>query len=42
MNRIQKKDCRIGAYEINKTSLPYFNDKIYIQNNGYDELALSY
>ena len=36
MNRIQ----RIGTYEINKISLPCFHDKIYIQNNGYDGLAL--
>ena len=33
MNRIQNKDHRIGTYKINKTSLPCFNDKIYIQNN---------
>ena len=33
MNKFQSKDHRIGTYEINK---------IYIQNNGYDGLALSY
>ena len=42
MNRIQSKDHRIGTYEINKISLSYFDDKIYIQNNGYDGLALGY
>ena len=33
MNRIQLKDHRIGTYDINKISLPCFDDKIYIQNN---------
>ena len=42
MNRIQSKDHRIGTYEINKTSLSCFNDKIYIQNNGNDGLPLVY
>ena len=32
----------IGTYEINKTSLSCFDDKIYIQNKGYDGLALGY
>ena len=40
MNRIQSKDHRIGTYEINNISLYCFDDKIYIQNNGYDGLAL--
>ena len=40
MNRIQSKDHRIGTYEINKISLSCFNDKIYIQNNGYDDLII--
>ena len=40
--RIQSKDHRIGIYEINKISLYCFDDKIYIQNKGYDELALGY
>ena len=40
MNRIQSKDLRIGAYKINKISLPCFDDKIYIQNNV--RLALGY
>ena len=30
MNRIQSKNHRIGNYEINKFSLPCFDDKIYI------------
>ena len=42
MNRIQSKDHRIGTYEINKISLSCFDDKIYIQNNGCDELTLGY
>ena len=42
MNRIQSKDQKIGTYEINKISLSYFDNKIYIQNNGYDRLALGY
>ena len=42
MNRIQIKDHRIGTYEIDKISLSCFDDKIYIQNNGYDGLALGY
>ena len=42
MNIIQSKDHSIGTYEINKTPLPCFDDKIYIQNNGYDGLALGY
>ena len=40
--RVQSKDHRIGTYEIDKISLSCFDDKIYIQNNGYDRLALSY
>ena len=42
MNRIQKKGHRIRIYEINKISLSCFDDKVYIQNNGYDGLALGY
>ena len=42
MNRIQCKDHRIGKYKINKISLSCFDDKTYIQNNGYDGLALGY
>ena len=42
MNRIQSKHHKIGTYEINKISLSCFDDKIYIQNNGYDGLALGY
>ena len=42
MNRIQSKDHRIRIYEINKISLYCFDDKIYIQNNGYDVLAFGY
>ena len=42
MNRIQIEDHRIGTYKIIKTSMACFNDRIYIQNNGYDELPLTY
>ena len=42
MKRIQSKVHRIGTYEINKISLSCFDDKIYIQNNVYDELALGH
>ena len=42
MNRIANKDHRIGTYEINKISLTCFDDKIYIQNNENDGLALAY
>ena len=41
-NNIQGKDHRIGTYEINKVSLSYFDDKIYIQKNGCDGLAFGY
>ena len=40
MIRIQSKDHRIETYEIIKTSLSCFDDKMYIQNNGYDGLSL--
>ena len=42
MNRIQSKDHSIGTYKIKKNSLSCFDDKIYIQNNGYDGVALGY
>ena len=42
MNRIQSNDHSIGTYEINKISLSWFDDKIYIPNNAYDGLALGY
>ena len=42
MNRIESKGHGIGTYEINKVSLSCFDDKIYIQNNGCDGLALGY
>ena len=42
MNRIQSKDHKIGTYEINKISLSCFDDKIWIENNGCDGLALGY
>ena len=42
MNRIQSKDHKIGSYEINKISLSCLDNKIYIQNNGYNGLVLGY
>ena len=42
MNRIQSKDHIIGTYEINNISLTCNDDKVNIQNNGYDGLALGY
>ena len=42
MTKIQSKYHKIGTYEINKISLSCFDDKIYIQNNGYNGLALGY
>ena len=38
-NRIQSKNHKIETYEINKTYFSCFDDKIYIQNNGYDGLS---
>ena len=32
----------LGIYEINKISLSYLNDKIYIQSNGSDGLVIGY
>ena len=42
INRIQSKDHEMGTYKINKISFSCFDNKIYIQNNGYDGLALKY
>ena len=42
MHRNQSKDHRIETYEINKISLSWFDDKIYIENNEYDGLAVGY
>ena len=42
MNGIESKDHSIGTYDIMKVSLLCFDDKIYIQNNGYDGLTLGY
>ena len=42
VNRIHSKYHRIGSYKINKISLSCSDDKICIQNNGYDGLALGY
>ena len=42
MSRIQCKNHRIGTYDITKKFFSSFDDNIYIQNNGYDGLALVY
>ena len=42
MNRIQSKDHRLRTYEINRFSLHCSDNKICIQKNGYDGLALGY
>ena len=42
MNRIQSKDHRIETYEIKKIALFCFDNKTYIQNNGYDGLTLGF
>ena len=42
MNRTQNKSHKRGTYEINKISLLYFKDKIYMLKNGCDGLALGY
>ena len=39
VNRIQSKDHKIGTYKISKISFSCFDDKIYIQNKGYNGLA---
>ena len=40
MSGIQGKDQKIGTCQINKISLSSLDDKIYIQNNRYDGLAI--
>ena len=42
MNRTESKGHTVGTYEIDKISLFCFDDKIFIQNKGYDGLALGY
>ena len=42
MNEVQGKDHKIETYEINKVSLPWFDDTIYILNNGFDGSAIGY
>ena len=42
LNRIQSKVHRIGTYEINKISLSFFNDRIYIKSNEFGGLVLVY
>ena len=42
VSRVQSKDHRIRTHKIQKISLSCFDGKIYIQNYGYDGLALGY
>ena len=42
VNRNQSKNYKKGKHEISKVSLSCFDDKIYIQNNGYNGLVLGY
>ena len=35
VNKIQSKDHSIGTHGINKISLLFFDGKMYIKNNGY-------
>ena len=42
MNRSQSKEHRKKTCEINKIFFFWFDDKIYIQNNGSDGLAVGY
>ena len=39
MKRIQSKKHKIGAYQINKTSLSCFDDKRYVLDDGIHTLA---
>ena len=39
MKRIQNKRHQIATYDINKISLPCFDDKRYILDNGFQSLA---
>ena len=40
MNRIQSEDHKTGTNEISKISLSCCDDKLFIQNNRCDRLAL--
>ena len=42
MNKTQSKNHRTGTSKIKKVLLTYFDDKMYILNNGCDGLALGY
>ena len=39
MKRIQAKNHEIGAYEIDKISLSYFDDKRFVLNDGVNTLV---
>ena len=39
MRRIGSKNHNLGTYEINKRSLPCFDDKLYILRNGINTLT---
>ena len=42
INRIQSKNHKIRTYDVKRIPLSCFDDKIYIQSNGYNGLALGY
>ena len=39
MKRMQAKKHKVGTYEINKISLPYFDDKRQVLDDGNHTLA---
>ena len=39
MKRIQSKKHKLATYEIDKISLPYFDDKRYVLDDGIHTLA---
>ena len=39
MRRIQSKEYQIGKYEVKKVSLPYFDDKRFVLDDGIHGLA---
>ena len=42
MNRIQNKDHNTGSYRTNKIYLSFYDDKIYIFEDGYSGLSYSH
>ena len=42
MNKIQSKNHAVETYEINKSFLTCFDDKVHVLNNRYGGLSLCY